>query len=315
MKKYTIGIDIGGTNTTIGLVSNSGEVLKKTNIPTTTFQDINDFINDIAVTIKNIIQNIPHDEIYGIGVGAPNGNFYKGTIENAPNLIWKGIIHFSDLLSKAVGLEVRLTNDANAAALGEMTFGSAKGIRDFILITLGTGLGSGIVVDGKLVYGSDGFAGELGHYIIVPDKGRLCGCGRVGCLETYCSATGIVNTAKELLSINKFNSILTSISIEQITAKDIFDAAQKGDDTAIEIFEITGKYLGFALANAATVTSPQAIFMFGGLASAGEYIFNPAQKWLDYYLLSNYKGKIKLLPSGLSENNAAILGASSLFFS
>jgi len=249
--------------------------------------------------------------VKGIGVGVPNGNYFKGTIEFAPNLPWRGVVPLASLIQDAFTLPTVLTNDANAAAIGEMTYGAARGMKDFIMITLGTGLGSGIVVNGQLVYGHDGFAGELGHVIVFPE-GRRCGCGRKGCLETYVSATGIVRTIHELLQSRHIPSLLRDMNPTAITSKTIRDAALKGDALAIEAFEFTGKILGQQLANFVAFSSPEAIILFGGLTRAGDLIFRPTIHAMEENLLQIYKNKIKVLPSELKESDAAILGASAL---
>ena len=246
-----------------------------------------------------------------MGVGAPNGNYYSGTIEFAPNLPWRGIIPLAAMFEDKLGIPTALTNDANAAAIGEMTYGAARGLKDFIMITLGTGVGSGIVINGQLVYGHDGFAGELGHVIVNPE-GRVCGCGRKGCLETYCSATGVARTAREFLVARSEPSLLRNVPVEDIQSKDVYDAAVKGDKLAQEIFEYTGKILGEALANFVAFSSPEAIILFGGLAKSGDYITKPIQKALEDNVLNIYKGKTKLLLSQLKDADAAVLGASAL---
>ena len=251
------------------------------------------------------------DKFKGMGVGAPNGNYYKGTIEFAPNLPWKGVIPLAAMFEDKLGIPTALTNDANAAAIGEMTYGAARGLRDFIMITLGTGVGSGIVVNGQLVYGHDGFAGELGHVIVERD-GRTCGCGRKGCLETYCSATGVARTAREFLVARSEPSLLREIPAEEIVSKDVYDAAIKGDKLAQEIFEYTGTILGRALADFIAFSSPEAIILFGGLAKSGDLIMKPIQKALDENVLKIYAGKTKLLLSQLKDADAAVLGASAL---
>ena len=248
----------------------------------------------------------------GIGIGAPNGNYYSGTIEFAPNLPWKGVIPLAAMFEERLGIPTALTNDANAAGIGEMTYGAARGMKDFIMITLGTGVGSGIVINGQMVYGHDGFAGELGHTIIRRENGRLCGCGRHGCLETYCSATGVARTAREFLAARTDASLLRNIPAENITSKDVYDAAVQGDKLAQEIFEFTGNILGEALADAIAFSSPEAIVLFGGLAKSGDYIMKPIQKSIDDNILNIYKGKTKLLVSELKDSDAAVLGASAL---
>lgn len=298
------GIDIGGTNTVIGLVTRKGQIVGLTSMPTKTFCDPENLTEIVSLEIRKML--LPNHSLVGIGIGAPNGNFHTGTIEYAPNLNWKGIVPLAKLFEERNKCTVRLTNDANAAALGEMLFGAAKGIKNFLFITLGTGLGSALVVNGEMVYGHDGFAGELGHIIIFPD-GRLCGCGRMGCLETYCSATGIVTTYCSFFSENYFSG-------KHIDAHFIYNKAQEGEKEALEAFEFTGKILGLALANSVAYTSPEAIFLFGGLAQSGSLIFNPVIQHFEKNLLKIYQNKVKILPSGLNENNAAILGATSLIW-
>ena len=251
-------------------------------------------------------------KLIGIGLGAPNGNYYKGTIEQPPNLSWK-YVDVVAMLRRWYSIPVALTNDANAAALGEMLFGAAKGMKDFIVITLGTGLGSGIVANGELIYGHDGFAGEIGHTIVDPN-GRQCGCGRRGCLETYASASGIRRTVEELLKMPAPPSELREISLDQITSKRVFEAAQRGDKLALEAFELTGRYLGMKLADSVAHTSPEAIILFGGLAAAGDFIFSPTKKYMEEFLLNIFKNKVRLLPSSLPKGNAAILGAAALMW-
>lgn len=311
MEKATIGIDIGGTNTVFGLVSENGKCFAKNSIRTDTFENADDFVVDLCKNLKLLIVDFNNFQVKGIGIGAPNGNYYKGTIENAPNLKWKGVIHLADLIKKEMDLPVILTNDANAAALGEKIYGGAKQMKNFVLITLGTGLGSGFVINGELLYGHDGFAGEAGHTIAVPD-GRLCGCGRKGCLETYCSATGIKTTVIEMMSDNKYESILKNIKPEDITSRMIYDAALKGDKLAIEAFNFTSRLLGSKLADIVAITSPEAIFLFGGLAQAKEFIYDSTKKYLEESLLNIFRNKVQILPSQLPENDAAILGAAAL---
>ena len=251
------------------------------------------------------------DKIRGIGIGAPNGNYYTGNIEYAPNLPWKGILPLASMFEERLGIPTALTNDANAAAVGEMTYGAARGMKDFIMITLGTGVGSGIVINGQVVYGHDGFAGELGH-VIARRGGRVCGCGRKGCLEAYCSATGVARTARELLAARTDESLLREIPSESITSKDVYDAAVKGDKLAKEIFDFTGTLLGELLADFIAFSSPEAIILFGGLAKSGDFIMKPVQKAIDDNVLPIFKGKAKLLASELKDSDAAVLGASAL---
>lgn len=309
---YVIGIDLGGTNTVFGVVDARGNVVVSASIKTQTHNDINKYLDDLVVGLNMLIEQVGGKEkIRGIGVGAPNGNYFNGSIEFAPNLPWSGKIPLAKMISERMDIPVALTNDANAAAIGEMTYGTARGMKDFIVITLGTGVGSGIVVNGNLVYGHDGFAGELGH-MIVRRNGRMCGCGRQGCLETYCSATGVARTAREYLTIRSDESSLRSLEIEKITSKDVYDAAINGDQMALEIFEATGQVLGEAFADFITFSSPEAIILFGGLTKAGDLIANPIKHHMEKNLLNIYKGKTKLLMSQLKESDAAVLGASAL---
>lgn len=313
MKELAIGIDIGGTNTKFGLVDKNGNCFYEGSIKTHQYENVEDFVRDLSTELSKIIVTTSADkhDIKGIGIGAPNGNYFKGTIEFAPNLRWKGIIKFADLFKKYFYYPVILTNDANAAAIGEMIYGAAMRMKDFILITLGTGLGSGFVANGDMIYGHDGFAGELGHTIIIPD-GRQCGCGRKGCLEQYASATGIVKTAIEMIDYSYSDSILKKYNKEEITSKIIFEAAKSGDKIALDAFDYTGKMLGLGLANAVAITSPEAIILFGGLSLAGDYILKPTKKYMEENLLDIYKNKVKIIPSALNDKNAAILGASAL---
>lgn len=296
------GIDIGGTNIVYGLVTSEGKILTKGSMATALFPEIELLVKTVTDKIFQLLEDFPQHKLIGCGIGAPNGNFYTGNIEHAPNLVWKGIVPLASLFEKALGVKSVITNDANAAALGEMLFGSAKGLTDFILITLGTGLGSGIVTGGKLLYGHDGFAGELGHWIVKPG-GRPCGCGRRGCLETYCSATGLVKTYKEITQ-----------TLAPVTAKEIYERALQYDMHALKAFEITGETLGLALANAVTVTSPQSFVFFGGLANAGEIVFKSLRLSFEKNLHIIYKNKVQLLLSSLNENDGAVLGAASLIW-
>ena len=312
MKEVAVGIDIGGTYTKYGLVDSKGNCHFSESIDTRKHPEIDDFVDTLQQVIGEMVSK--HDqsvELRGIGIGAPNGNFYKGTIEFAPNLSWKGVIPLVDLFKKRYDLPVFLTNDANAAAIGEKMYGGAKSMNDFIVITLGTGLGSGIVCNGKLVYGHDGFAGELGHLTIIPG-GRMCASGLRGALETYVSASGIVRTVFELLSDSLENSIFRDVSFNKLSARMISEAALKGDPIAKEAFEVTGMHLGRALANTVHHTSPEAIFLLGGLANAGLLIIEPTVRHMEQNLLPIYRNKVKILPSGLTEANAAVLGASAL---
>jgi glucokinase len=312
-KPYVIGMDMGGTNTVFGIVDTRGTVVSKGAVKTSTHQDVNLYIEDIYVQLSKLIEAVGGiDKIKGIGVGAPNGNYYTGNIEFAPNLPWKGVIPFASLMADKFGVPTALTNDANAAAVGEMTYGAARGMKNFIMITLGTGVGSGIVIDGKVVYGHDGFAGELGHVIVMRNNGRTCGCGRTGCLEAYASATGVARSAREILESSNKSSLLRNIPIEDITSKDVFDAAEQGDEIAIEIFNFTGKILGEAFADFVTFSAPEAIILFGGLSKAGDLIMHPIVENMEKNLLNIWKGKVKVLFSELKEADAAVLGASAL---
>ncbi len=313
MKPYVVGIDIGGTNTVFGIVDARGNVIASSSIKTGKHADVNDYIAELKTALMTLIESHDAtDKIAGIGVGAPNANFFTGNIENAPNLPWKGTVPLAHLLHEAFGVPVAITNDANAAAIGEMTYGVARGMKDFIMITLGTGVGSGIVVNGQLVYGHDGFAGELGHVIVKPSNGRMCGCGRTGCLEAYCSATGVARTAREFLEIRTEPSKLRDLPIEDITSKDVYDAAMAGDKLAKDVFDYTGEIMGRAFANFIAFSSPEAIVLFGGLSRSGDLLMKPIKESLDRYVLNIFKGKTKLLLSELKESDAAVLGASAL---
>lgn len=312
-KPYVLGMDIGGTNTVFGVVDSRGNVLASDSVKTHQYDDVNEYVDAICKKIIPMVQPFGGTEkIKGMGVGAPNGNYYTGTIEFAPNLPWKGIIPLAAMFEERLGIPTALTNDANAAGVGEMTYGAARGMKDFIMITLGTGVGSGIVINGQMVYGHDGFAGELGHVIVRRGTGRMCGCGRKGCLETYCSATGVARTAREFLAARTDASLLRNIPAENITSKDVYDAAVQGDKLAQEIFEFTGTILGEALADFIAFSSPEAIVLFGGLAKSGDYIMKPIHKAMEDNLLNIYKGKTKLLVSELKDSDAAVLGASAL---
>ncbi|MCG8307696.1 MAG: ROK family protein [Cytophagales bacterium] len=312
MKEVAVGIDIGGTYTKYGLIDRDGNCLINGSISTTQEKELSSYLSLLKSTIDEAAEGVKESvKIKGVGVGAPNGNFYKGTIEYAPNLAWSGIVPFIDEFKKSYDLPMYLTNDANAAAIGEMVYGSAKNMKNFIIITLGTGLGSGLVVNGELVYGHDGFAGELGHLTIVRG-GRMCATGRRGSLEAYVSAPGIRRTVFELLADSLEASEFRDVTFNQLTAKMISDAAKRGDKIALEAFERTGKYLGEALADTVAHTSPQAIFLFGGLANAGELIIEPTKRYMERNLLKIFRDKVNILPSGLTETNAAVMGASAL---
>jgi glucokinase len=312
MKDIVAGIDVGGTNTKVGIVDRDGVCLAETVVKTTEYPAAPDFVKAVSGEIDRMKAAGKDLRLTGIGIGAPNGNYYRGTIEHAPNLAWKGIVPLADMFRKLQPVQVALTNDANAAAIGEMLFGGAKGMKDFIVITLGTGVGSGIVVRGELLYGHDGFAGEIGHSIFDPN-GRECGCGRHGCLETYASAGGIVRTVFELLAFSRTPSELRELSFSTMTSKHVAEAAARGDKIALAAFDRTGYILGIKLADAVVHTSPEAIFLFGGLAHAGDLIFRPTHRHMEENMLTIFKNKVKLLPSGLKEN-VAILGAAALIW-
>lgn len=311
---YVVGIDIGGQTTKLGVVDARGTVLAQTVIRTDTYTDIAPYISELVVALNKVIADAGVEgKVKGIGVGAPNGNYYTGTIENAVNLSWGGTqtIEFSKLLSEAMnGLPVALTNDANAAAVGEMTYGAARGMKNFIMITLGTGVGSGIVINGDVVYGHDGFAGELGHVAAVRNNGRTCNCGKTGCLETYASATGVARTAREWLELSNEPSVLRNL--DNISSKDVYEAAQEGDALALKIFEFTGNILGRSFADFIAFSAPEAIVLFGGLARAKEYLLKPIEDAMNANVLPLWKGKVKIVFSQLKESDAAILGASAL---
>ncbi len=312
-KKYVIGVDIGGQTSKLGLVDARGNVLARSTIRTDKHDDVNLYVDDLAAAVRDIAEQVGGmDNIRGIGIGAPNGNYYKGTIEFAPNLKWKGVVPLAELVREKAGVPATLTNDANAAAVGEMTYGVARGMKNFIMITLGTGVGSGIVIDGNVVYGHDGFAGELGHTIQVRHNGRLCGCGRTGCLETYTSAVGVARSAREILETTDRETILRDLQWDKISSKDVADAAAKGDRVAIDIFNFTGGILGAALADFVAFSAPEAIVLFGGLTRAGDLLMKPLVEAMDNNLLQLWKGKVKVLFSELDGDDAAILGASAL---
>lgn len=313
-KPYVLGIDIGGTNTVFGLVDARGVVIASGSIKTAKHNNINDYIDDLYTEAVRLIDaNDAHDKVHGIGIGAPNANYFTGVIEDGVNLPWPTPIPLAQLVSDKFGIPVAITNDANAAAIGEMTYGAARGLKDFIMITLGTGVGSGIVVNGQLVYGHDGFAGELGHMIVKRNNGRLCGCGRTGCLEAYCSATGVARTAREFLEV-RINepSLLRNLEIEAITSKDVYDAAMAGDKLAKDIFEYTGTILGEAMADMTVFSSPEAFILFGGLAKSGDLLMKPLRNAMEKNMMPIFKGKVKVLLSELKEADAAVLGASAL---
>lgn len=311
MTEIAIGIDIGGTNTVFGCIDSKGNTIAEGHIPTQTKEHFEDYIDDLIAEIKSSLENA-EVRIVGVGIGAPNGSYRTGTIENAANLRWKGTLPIAKMVNEKLNVPVKVTNDANAAALGERIFGGAKNMSDFMVITLGTGLGSGIVVNGDLLYGYEGFAGEVGHIIVRPG-GRDCACGRKGCLETYVSATGVKRSVYKLLAKHLGESSLRDVPFNNLSAKMVAEAANEGDPVALETFKYTGKMLGEALANVASVTAPEAIFLFGGLAKAGDLLFDPVKEAMDENMLFLYKDKVKLLPSQLGDD-AAILGAAALIW-
>ncbi len=315
MKPYVIGLDLGGTNSVFGIVDSRGEIKATTAIKTGGYDSAEDYVEACVNALQPIIEQVGGIEtIKAMGIGAPNGNYYNGTIEFAPNLPWAhtSVVPLAKMFSDKLGVPVALTNDANAAAIGEMVYGVARGMKNFIVITLGTGVGSGIVVNGQLLYGSDGFAGELGHVIMRRENGRPCGCGRKGCLEAYCSATGVARTARELLATTDRPSLLRELNPEEITSLDVSIAAGKGDELANEIYEFTGKMLGEACADFAAFSSPEAFIFFGGMTKAGELIMKPIREAYDKQVLKIFKGKAQFLVSGLDGASAAVLGASAV---
>ena len=311
---FVVGIDVGGQTSKLGVVDARGAVLAQTVIRTDTYSEVEPYIAELAEALNKIIKESNTEGLVkGIGVGAPNGNYYTGTIENAVNLSWGGskTIEFAKLLSEAMnGLPVALTNDANAAAVGEMTYGAARGMKNFIMITLGTGVGSGIVINGDVVYGHDGFAGELGHVAAVRNNGRTCNCGKTGCLETYASAIGMARTAREWLELSDEPSLLRSL--DNITSKDVYEAAKEGDKLALKVFDFTGKMLGRSFADFIAFSSPEAIVLFGGLARAKEFLVGPIEEAMNANVLPLWRNKVKIVFSQLKESDAAILGASAL---
>lgn len=314
-KPYVLGIDVGAQSAKLGIVDARGNVLKQSAVRSNTQTTAEEFIDDLADAVFKLLgSEYKLEEFRGIGVGAPNANYYTGNIEAAVNLTWtkNRIVPFVKMLSDKVGIPVALTNDANAAAVGEMTYGAARGMKNFIMITLGTGVGSGIVINGDVVYGHDGFAGELGHTCAVRRNGRTCSCGKTGCLETYTSAIGVARTARELLELTDEQSLLRNIPYEDISSKDVYEAAMQGDQMAQRIFKFTGRILGEQLADFVAFSSPEAIILFGGLTKAGKFIYDPVVENLNLNLLPMWKGKIKVLFSTLKESDAAILGASAL---
>jgi glucokinase len=309
MQSLAVGIDIGGTNTVFGIVNRRGEILAQETMRTAGHATVASFIEALTGRLQPMMDGVGRSQIIGAGVGAPNGNYYTGEVAYAANLPWEGVIPLAKLLGEALGLQATITNDANAATIGEMMYGAAKGMKDFVTVTLGTGVGSGFVANGQLIYGHDGFAGELGHVIAIRN-GRDCGCGRKGCLETYASATGIVRTAEEWLRERQRDSFLRHK--ETITAKTITEAAREGDELALELFDYTGRILGQCLADVVAITSPEAIIFFGGMAKAGPLILDPVKRYMEESMLRIYKNKVALLQSALPDSDAAVLGASAL---
>ena len=315
IKPYFIGLDLGGTNSVFGIVDSRGDIKATTAIKTQGYETVDEYVEASVEALQIIIDQVGGiEKIKAMGIGAPNGNYYTGTIEFAPNLSWghNGIVPLAKMFSDKLGIPVALTNDANAAAIGEMTYGVARGMKNFIVITLGTGVGSGIVINGQLVYGSDGFAGELGHVIMNRVNGRPCGCGRKGCLEAYCSATGVARTARELIETTDEPSLLRDMPAADITSLDVSIAASKGDALAKRIYEFTGNMLGEACADFAAFSSPEAFIFFGGLTKAGALLMDPIKKAYEENVLNIFKGKAKFLVSGLDGSSAAVLGASAV---
>lgn len=315
MKPYVIGLDLGGTNSVFGIVDSRGDIKATTAIKTQGYDRVEDYVDAAVDALQVIIDQVGGiDKIKAMGIGAPNGNFYNGTIEFAPNLSWghDTVVPLAKMFSDRLGIPVALTNDANAAAIGEMIYGVARGMKNFIVITLGTGVGSGIVINGQLVYGCDGFAGELGHVIMRRENGRPCGCGRKGCLEAYCSATGVARSARELLFTTDRPSVLRDMNPEEITSLDVSIAAGKGDQLALDVYKATGEMLGEACADFAAFSSPEAFIFFGGLVKAGDLIMDPIKKSYDEHVLKIFRGKAKFLISGLDGASAAVLGASAI---
>lgn len=313
-KPYVIGLDLGGTNSVFGIVDRRGSIIATTSVKTQEQDDVEVYVDNCCTALKKIIEEVGGiEKIQAMGIGAPDANYYTGIIDNPANLPWKGEIPLAKMFSDRLGIPVALTNDANAAAIGEMAYGAAKGMKNFIMITLGTGVGSGIVVNGQVVYGSDGFAGELGHVIVdKSSEARSCGCGRKGCLETYCSATGVARTAKMIVSSSERPTLLRNIPLDEITSKDVAIAASQGDEVAKEIFEFTGKILGEACADFAAFSSPEAFIFFGGLTKAGDLLMDPIKKAYDENVLFLYKNKAQMIVSELDDAGAAVLGASAL---
>lgn len=314
MAEVVAGIDIGGTNTVIGIVNRNGDILAESTLPTRCNATFDVFVKNLTGAIEQLLMELGHEHrLLGVGVGSPNGSYNLGAIVDAPNLEWKGILPLCKEITALTGVPSVVTNDANAAALGELLFGAAKGMKNFVVITLGTGLGSGIVVDGKLVVGHDGFAGEFGH-VVAKANGRQCGCGKKGCLETYASATGLRRTAFKMIADSNQPSMLRNITYDKLTAKMITEAAKTGDPLARAAFEYTGLILGTRLADLVAILNPEAIFFFGGLANAGELLMDPVRRYMEEYMFPVFRGKVKLLLSGLQDKNAAVLGAAALIW-
>jgi glucokinase len=311
MIKVVAGVDIGGTNTVYGLVEKTGNIVAGGNLKTTDYPEIHNFVSALEGAISNLMKDNSGIELVGIGIGAPNANYHRGTIELAPNLAWKGIVPIAEYVREKIKVPVVITNDAKAAAMGEMIFGGAKNMKNFIVLTLGTGLGSGIVINGEILYGHTGFAGELGHTTIVPG-GRDCGCGRQGCFETYGSASGLVRTVLNLLSEMKEESILRDIPPSHLSSKKISEAVAKNDPVALEAMDYTAEMIAFGIANAIGFSSPEAVFLFGGLAQAGEVLFAPVREYVNQMVMPIYRGTVQILASGIQESNAAVLGAAAL---
>lgn len=313
VKSLVIGLDLGGTNSVFGIIDREGKVLTTASIKTQGFPNVETYVEDSVKAVMQIVEQVGGiEKIHAMGIGAPGGNYYNGTIEQAANLEWaKGIVPLADMFASRLDIPVAITNDANAAAMGEMIYGEAVGMKNFVELTLGTGVGSGIVANGQLIYGCDGFAGELGHMIVEPE-GRPCGCGRKGCLETYCSATGVVRTTVAMLEESTDATSLRDIPREELTSYDVYKAAMTGDAMAQEVFRQTGRRIGVACANIATFLSPEAFIFFGGLAQAGDLLFRPMEEAYNENVLSLYKGKAKFLKSGLDGAKAAVLGASAI---
>ena len=315
LKPYVIGLDLGGTNSVFGIVDSRGDIKATTAIKTQAYDNVEDYVKASIEALNIIIDQVGGIEnIKAMGIGAPNANYYKGTIEFAPNIAWAHscCVPLAEMFSKELGVPVAITNDANAAALGEMNYGVARGMKNFIMLTLGTGVGSGIVINGQMVYGCDGFAGELGHVIMRRDNGRSCGCGRTGCLEAYCSATGVARTAREFLSTSDMPSLLREYKPEDITSLEVSIAAGKGDELAKKVYDFTGEMLGEACADFAAFASPEAFVFFGGLTKAGDLIMEPIKTSYDEHVMPVFKGKAQFLISGLDGSSAAVLGASAI---